>query len=123
MTRNFIPPLVQIKNNLTAEKYKEILEENLLPFAKEKMGPDWYFQQDGDPKHRSQLMMGVVRRLPYGKKLRLPGWFSLNKITLLKTPPYSPDVNPIEHLWAFVKCQLREKRFTSKDELWMNVQK
>ena len=28
--------------------------------------------------------------------------------SLLFLPPYSPDLNPIEHFWAWLKCKLRE---------------
>ncbi|CAJ0921889.1 unnamed protein product, partial [Mesorhabditis belari] len=34
----------------------------------------------------------------------------------------SPDCNPIEHLWASVKRELRGYQFSSKDELWDKVQ-
>jgi hypothetical protein len=107
---------------MTAESYRQIMEQHMLPAAKEKMAPGWLFMQDGDPKHTSQLMMGRKRRLPGGRFLRLPGWFSLNNVRVLRWPAYSPDLNPIEHCWSWIKRQLRGRRFRNGDECWEAVQ-
>jgi len=36
-------------------------------------------------------------------------------------PPYSPDLNPIEHVWARMKRVLRERVFSSADSLRVAV--
>lgn len=118
MCRDFVGSLVLVKGHLNAEQYEQILSKHMLPMAKERMMQEWYFQQDNDPKHKSARMMGPVRKLPNGQRIRLPGWFSLNGIRLLKTPPYSPDINPIEHLWAQLKYRLMGIHFKNKEELW-----
>ncbi len=53
-----------------------------------------YFQQDNAPCHKAQI---------------ISDWFLEhdNKFTLLKWPPQSPDLNPIEHLWGVVEWEIR----------------
>ena len=50
--------------------------------------------------------------------------FSLpENIILLFQPAYSPEVNPIERLWGYVKEQLKWLRFDQREELREAVQK
>ena len=44
-------PLCIFENNLTKERYTEILEGHLLPTAQVLYPDGWIFQQDNDPKH------------------------------------------------------------------------
>lgn len=73
--------------------YKRILADNLLPSARLhfSLAPprveQWYFLHDNDPKHTS----GVVTE-----------WLHNNGVSTIDFPPYSPDLNPIENLWAAV---------------------
>ncbi len=54
---------------------------------------DGYFQQDNAPCHKAQI---------------ISDWFLEhdNEFTLLKWPPRSPDLNPIEHLWDVVEREI-----------------
>jgi len=35
-------------------------------------------------------------------------YFENYGIAVLKLPPYSPDLNPIEHMWAYLKKKVLE---------------
>ena len=41
--------------------------------------------------------------------------------SLLYLPPYSPDLNPIEQLFAKLKTLLRQAAARTKDELWQAI--
>ena len=45
-------------------------------------------------------------------KLRLPP-----NVRLVTTPPYTPEVNPIERLWQDIKARLRAKSYATLEEL------
>jgi transposase len=38
-----------------------------------------------------------------------------NKISLLFLPPYSPEYNPIERVWSFLKSKVRQRFFRTAD--------
>ena len=118
MTRNVVGPLEMINSTMDSKQYMRILERRLLPFASKTLPQRWLYYQDNSPVHTSRLMMGSVVRLSNGGRVRFPGWFAINGVSLIKTPPFSPDLNVIENLWSIVKTKLREKHFTSKIELW-----
>ncbi|KAG1627282.1 hypothetical protein G6F44_012226 [Rhizopus delemar] len=52
---------------------------------------DIIFQHDNNPKHTSRLTQK---------------WFVYNKVQLLDWTAYSPDLNPIENLWDYLKVRL-----------------
>jgi transposase len=41
--------------------------------------------------------------------------------SILYLPPYSPDLNPIEQLFAKLKTELRQAAARTKDELWSTL--
>ena len=55
-------------------------------------------------------------RFHSAKKLTIP-----DNIVLLFQPPYSPDVNPIERVWQFMKDKLRWINLKTLDELRKKV--
>ena len=94
--------------------YLKILRENLKASA-EKMGisDSFHFYQDNDPKHTAL----IVRE-----------WLLCNCPRKIKTPPQSPDANPIENLWNELGRKIRKHNISNKNDLkralleeWQNI--
>ena len=69
----------------------DILSRCLVPFCQEVYPGGHRFMQNNDPKHISR---------------RAQKFFEDNNINCWRTPPESPDANPIENLWHELKVNL-----------------
>ncbi|GBL72282.1 Proclotting enzyme [Araneus ventricosus] len=103
-----------IVSKVNKYSYLDILKRNIRQNA-QKMGISANFKlyQDNDPKHTSHIC-------------RL--WALYHCPMVIKTPAQSPDLNPIEHLWANIQQRLHENNITSKNilkekliEAWRNI--
>ena len=92
--------------------YMSILKDDLWKTIKDyKWKPErMIFQQDNDPKHKAAAVQKWLSNQPFSI---IDDW-----------PGQSPDLNPIEHLWAHLKRQLNryEKASSGILELWERVQ-
>ncbi len=87
-------PLVPIEHRLNTTAYLSIVVDQVHPFMTTVYpSSDSYFQQDNAPCHKAQI---------------ISDWFLEhdNEFTLLKWPPHSPDLNPIEHHWDVVEREI-----------------
>ena len=92
-----------IDGNLNGTKYKSLLKKNCMKLIRRvgtTMNVIW--MQDNAPSHRAK---------------KVQNYFSRKKIKLLKWPPYSPDLNPIENLWGSIKRKIALRSPKTKNEI------
>jgi transposase len=73
---------------MDADLYCQILDQYLVPFIHSVYPQSHRFMQDNDPKHTSR---------------RAQMFFTEKSINWWRTPPESPDANPIENMWHELK--------------------
>ncbi|CAK9818985.1 Transposable element Tc1 transposase [Anthophora quadrimaculata] len=85
------------------KKYLQILKENLKDSV-QKLGiaECFSFYQDNDPKHRAHnVRLWLLHQYPH----------------VIETPPQSPDLNVIEHLWAYLEEKLKNHIISNAKDL------
>ena len=89
----FCPFVVKSVNARVYLKLLEYLVLLVMQHTKDTVG-DAVFQQDNAPVHTASVVTE---------------WFERYNIQVDKHPPYSPDLNPIEHFWVVLKQQLHKQ--------------
>ena len=86
-----------------AVKYTDVLAHNLLPSARAFFpSGQWWFLQDNAPQHRAEHS-------------RI--WLHNHGIDCIDFPALSPDLNPIENLWADLKHRVERRHARTMEEL------
>ena len=86
-------PLLIIEGNLTARLYAEIiLEGQIIPYCTNDQRS--IFMQDNARPHVAEICINLLRN---------------NNVQTLEWPPYSSDMNPIEHLWDTLDRRVRAR--------------
>lgn len=96
--------------NITQSEYQAVLVQTLLPEGQRIFRTHnvhaWSFQQDNDPAHKHAGFIIDKYNSQHDTNISLmPNW-----------PPSSPDLSPIENLWAIVQSRLDAKGCKSFDE-------
>ena len=80
------------------EEYNKVKEKGLV-----------YFADSTHPRERDLYI--VLDNAPYNKSNRVRDLAKELGIKILYLPPYSPNLNPIERLWKFIKKKVMANRY------------
>ena len=80
---------------MDSEKYDEHILSKVEDYisGEQRMGRSPWFQHDNAPCHKSQLTQLNIQR---------------RRIPTIDWPPYSPDLNLIEHVWVLMKRHIQD---------------
>jgi hypothetical protein len=96
--------------NMDSPFYEGILKERLVVDGRRIFGDrPWVFQQDGDPKHTSDRVQGWLRQ--HVRFIPKADW-----------PANSPDLNPMENLWAYLQRRVYAREPRTLDGLQRIIQ-
>lgn len=103
-----------IRDKMRARQYTWILSQHLIKDGRRLCGKDFLFESDNDPKHTARHTEDFLVGL---------------QVPILKIPSNSPDVSPIENLYAILKQNFAKKRYFTLEELqkatvkeWANIE-
>jgi len=89
---------------MNSEKYLDVIRNSAIPQIKKwfPRSKDFIFMQDGAPCHTAKIVKTYLET---------------KKVPMLPWPGNSPDLNPIENIWALVKDRLSRQTITTKEGL------
>jgi hypothetical protein len=99
----------RIRGTVTADTYTAMLFSNALPEIHRRHGTEFTFQQDNAAPHRAATTLTALEEEGIG---------------VLSWPALSPDLNPVENLWAILvrRVYAEGRCYQSDDGLWEGIQ-
>jgi hypothetical protein len=97
--------MCMFEGSMNASMYRDILRDYLLPTVDDHFHSreNWWFLHDNDPARHGA---NVVK-----------AWLHNNWVRPLDFPTYSPDLNPIENLWADLKRRMESQQAATQKDL------
>ena len=86
--------LVILDRNVTGDVYRQVLDQNLLPWARGLFGNNFWYQNDNAPAHRARVVTTYIEG---------------QDMNVLRQPARSSDLNPIDHLWDQLDRAIRQR--------------
>jgi len=98
-----------IEGTLNSARYIELLGEHIVPLIT-RANEDFLYQHDNAPPHRA---------------IKTKEFLNRNNIDIMDWAAKSPDLNPMENVWALIVSRLyaANKQYTSKSDLKNSILK
>ncbi|GAB0092183.1 hypothetical protein DMENIID0001_071700 [Sergentomyia squamirostris] len=102
MAASSVGRLVMLEGKVNSAVYLKLMQEVIIPEGRRIIGDDFILQQDNAPIHKAKIIT---------KYLAEAG------VNVMTWPPQSPDLSPIENLWAMLKIKIAEQKPNSLKDL------